>query len=194
MSTALIILAEGFEEIEAISVIDILRRGKVEVVVAGLEDIMVEGAHKILVQADVILEEIRDKEFDVLILPGGEPGTTHLQQDPLVIEMIEAQAQRDAWIAAICAAPRILDQLGLLKKRFATSFPGTKPMMQTCKYLEDPVVVDGMFITSRGAGTAMAFGYMILELLTSSTASNELKEKMVYQAEVPVQAYSQLDL
>lgn len=180
MPTALLILADGFEEIEAISVVDILRRGQIEVTVAGLNNNHVNAAHGVQIVADTTLDEVASSPFDVVILPGGEPGTTHLEQSTLVKDVLSAQNHAGKWIAAICAAPRILDGIGFLDGKQATSYPGTRPKMERCDYLETDVVIDGHIITSRGPGTAMAFAYTILSVLTDEAVSEALKKGMVF--------------
>ena len=128
MSQALIILADGFEEIEAVSIIDILRRGKVDVTIATLSGNQATGAHNIITQGDIPLDTV-DRLYDVIILPGGEPGTTNLENSPLVSQLIKQHYEAGKWVAAICAAPRILDGLGLLNGKTATSYPSTKESM-----------------------------------------------------------------
>ena len=180
MATALMILANGFEEIEALSVVDILRRAHVQVEMAGLESKEVKGSHEICVKADVVLSEVLDRLYDVVILPGGEPGTTHLQNSPLVERILQNHRSEQKKIAAICAAPRILDQMGFLNGKQATSFPGTRPMMRNCLYQEAETVWDDPILTSRGPGTAMAFGFAIVEQLVSWQMAQDLKSSMVY--------------
>ncbi|MEK7299089.1 MAG: DJ-1 family glyoxalase III [Candidatus Margulisiibacteriota bacterium] len=182
MTTALVILADGFEEVEAVSVIDILRRAQIEVTVAGMSDVQVRGAHDILVRADVKLSGVGASLFDAVILPGGEPGTTHLQSGAggaAVKEILTRHAHAGKWLCAICAAPRILDAWGFLDGRQATSFPGTKPHMTHCHYREDRVVLDGQVITSRGPGTALEFAVTIVEKLVSPAARQRLEEALV---------------
>ena len=178
--SALIILANGFEEIEAVAVIDILRRAGVAVTVAGLDQKLISSSRQIRIEADVELVQLETRLFDAVILPGGEPGTTHLQESALVVSVLHRHKKADKWICAICAAPRILNQLGLLHGKKATSFPGTQPKMTDCIYLEDDVVVESDVITSRGAGTALAFGYAIAEVLTSRELVLKLKDAMVF--------------
>ncbi len=180
MSKVAILLANGFEEIEALSIIDILRRAQIEVIIAGVGGTDITGAHQVKVIADTLIEKIQNETFDMIILPGGEPGTTNLENNPQVAAMIQRQAQSGQWVSAICAAPRVLDKAGLLKGKQATSYPGTKPSMTTCVYLEDNVVRDGKIITSRGPATAMEFAYKLVECLTSKEIANRLKEAMLF--------------
>ncbi len=179
MKSALIILANGFEEVEAIAVIDVLRRGKVHVKLAGLHGLWVPSARHVIIQADAQLADVQDQLFDAVILPGGEPGTTGLEESPLVAEILNRHVHAQKWIAAICAAPRILNGLGLLDGRRATSFPGTKSAMNRCTYIEQPVVKDGHFITSRGPGTALKFGLEIVAALTSEEDAAAIASAML---------------
>ncbi len=180
MSTqrVLIILAHGFEELEAVAVIDILRRGKIDVVVAGLEYPVVTSARGIPIIADTQLCDVKTELFDAVILPGGEPGTTYLEVSALVKTIVMRHARHTKLIAAICAAPRILDSYGLLSQKQATGFPGVA--LPTCHYSENRVVVDGQIITSRGAGTAMAFGYAILSELGHPEIVKRLQDTMLF--------------
>jgi protein deglycase len=177
---ALIILADGFEEIEAVSVIDILWRGGVTVTIAGLDRELVAGANSIVITADTVLSAVLDQDYDAVILPGGEPGTTNLQNSDLVLDIISRHFRQGWVVAAICAAPRIFAAMGILNGKKATSYPATKKAMVNCDYSEELVVVDGNVLTSRGPGTAMLFGYTILERLGLTDMSIKLKQGMVF--------------
>jgi len=176
---ALIVLAHGFEEIEAITPIDVLRRCAIDITIAGLDYPMVSSARGISLVADTTLEAIKTEVFDLLILPGGEPGTTHLEESALLKEVILNHVKHKKYIAAICAAPRILNGMGLLKEIKATSFPGTKDKMTNCTYSENRVEQDGLFITSRGPGTALEFSFALVDLFRPKAISDALKQKMV---------------
>lgn len=177
--SACILLADGFEEIEAVAVIDILCRGKINLTVVGFNT-PVTSARKIRLIPDVLLSELSLELFDAVILPGGEPGTSHLENNDAVKQLVTRHASQKKLIAAICAAPRILNDLGLLQGIRATSFPGTKPRMTQCIYTEEAVVTDQHIITSRGAGTSLAFAYAILAYLTSAESVEALKKTMVF--------------
>jgi len=179
MEKAIIVLADGFEEIEAISVIDILRRAHMDVTVAGLKATCVTSARNIKVNTDTCLSDCTAL-YDIVILPGGEPGTTNLENSPLIPTLLKKHADAKKWIAAICAAPRILNKEGYLKNKTATSHPGTKEKMTQCHYSEDAVVVDGTIITSRGPGTATQFAFTIIEKLQSKEAAETIKKTMVF--------------
>jgi len=156
MVKVLVPLFTGFEEIEAITIIDILRRAGVEVVTAGLSPNPVMGAHGIPVLADIGIEAAEADAYTGIVLPGGA-GTATLRADPRVRTLVTNFYQQGKTTAAVCAAPTVLSDLGLLKDKKATSYPSVRASMVVGTYLEDSVVVDDLIITSRGAGTAMAF-------------------------------------
>ncbi|MDX2271671.1 MAG: DJ-1/PfpI family protein [Cyanobacteriota bacterium] len=190
MVRVLLPLVDGFEEIEAVTVIDILRRAEIEVVVAALGEIWVTGSHGIVLKADTGLGDLLNacggslaadcqqlaKQFDGLVLPGG-PGTATLQADGQVGELVRAFADQNRWLAAICAAPMVLAQQGILQQKAATSYFSREVYQQAragqitlnvvtgpiADYQLDPVVVDGNVITSRGAGTAVAFALALVQ-------------------------------
>ncbi|GHS95248.1 DJ-1 family protein [Planctomycetales bacterium] len=178
MATALIILAEGFEEIEALAPTDILRRGGVTVTLAGLTAARVTGAHGITVLADAVLNA--GAAADALILPGGMPGSLALGNSPVVEELARRQIERGGIVAAICAAPvKTLGRWGLLARKRATCFPGCETEFPPdVAFATDDVVVDGKIITSRGPGTAMAFGFQILAALADPATADELRKNM----------------
>ena len=163
MKKILIILAQGFEDIEAFSVIDILRRCECDVTIAGLNSKQITSAHSVTIQLDYDLTDCMRTLFDAIILPGGEPGTTHLEASKDVEKIVKNHFNNQKLVGAICAAPRILDNYGLLVDKQATSYPGVKDKMISCNYLEQPVVVDGNLITSRGPATAYLFAFEILK-------------------------------
>mgnify|MGYP001306348052 FL=1 len=180
MLKVLVILANGFEDIEAMTIIDILRRGDIEVTVAGLDSLEITSAHNMTLSVTETLANNLDKIFDAVILPGGEPGTTHLENSVDVEAIIKRHDSQGKLIAAICAAPRILDKIGIVSGKKATSYPAFKEVMTSCNYSEEPVVVDENIITSRGPATAHQFAFAIVEILHSTTKVKELKEAMLY--------------
>ncbi len=175
MKTALVILAEGFEEIEAIAVIDILRRAGVECTVAAQHDgKFVTGKVGVQVVADELLSDVRDQSFDLVYLPGG-PGARHLRKDPAVLELANKQASANGLIAAICAAPAVLQQAGLLDGRRYTAHPSVKSELPAI--LEDQAVVwDENIATSRGAGTAIELGLSLVERLCGTEKADVIRE------------------
>ena len=181
MPRALVPLAEGFEEIEAVTIIDVLRRGGIEVVTAGLETAIVEGSHKITLISDRLLAHVDPSTFDLIVLPGG-PGTYKLLDDPRIAEMLKQHAQAGKLTAAICAAPLVLSEAGLLVDKKATSFPSVQNKLQVGEYLTVMVVVDGQIVTGQGPGTAMAFALKLVELLMNQKVANKLAADMIFQA------------
>jgi 4-methyl-5(b-hydroxyethyl)-thiazole monophosphate biosynthesis len=178
MTTALVPLFEGFEEIEAITIIDVLRRAGVEVTTASLTTQTVIGAHAIAIIADKLLDEVDASKFDAIILPGGA-GTFRLREDPRIAKMLIAHDSANKLVAAICAAPSVLSNAGLLKNKRATSYPSVKDQMQVAEYLTIPVVVDGNVVTSRGPGTAMAFALKLVESLKGEAIADKLATDMI---------------
>lgn len=176
----LIPLAEGFEELEAVTLIDLLRRAGLEVTTAALAQRLVTGAHQIPITADQTLDQVYDLDFDLILLPGGGPGSRHLRDDPRVIALLQRQHQQDRWLGAICAAPMALAKAGLLQGRRATSYPGaldpTKPEhgQQTGHAIEQ----DGKLITSRGPGTALDFGLALIELLCGADQRSQVEQAL----------------
>jgi 4-methyl-5(b-hydroxyethyl)-thiazole monophosphate biosynthesis len=179
MPKALVTLADGFEEIEAITIIDVLRRGDIEVMTAGLDSIVVTGSHQITIMADQILQHVTASDYDLLVLPGG-PGTKQLREDPRIMAIVKDQVAAGKLTAAVCAAPVVLSDAGVLKDKRATSFPSTESEMHVAEYVYEPVVVDGKIVTSRGPGTVMAFALKLVELLQGKPIADKLAESMVY--------------
>ena len=179
MATVLVPLATGFEEIEAVTVIDILRRGGVSVRVAGVDALAVTGAHAITVQCDALLAETDVKTLDGIMLPGGMPGTRNLLKNSFLRELIIQLDREELLLAAICAAPIVLHAAGVLKGKKATSYPGFNKEMADAVYSVDPVVADGNIITSRAAGTAVPFALRVLEQLAGRDTAQEVKKAII---------------
>jgi len=166
MPRVLIPLAEGCEELEAVTLIDILRRAGVDVITAGLVAGPVRCSHGTVLIADTLLDDVLSQMFDMVVLPGGMPGAEHLKNDARIITLLKNMAAQNKYIAAICAAPMALHAAGLLQGKTATSFPCVLDLLPgTHQYSNEPVVVDGKIVTSRGPGTAMDFALTLLELL-----------------------------
>ncbi len=174
MPTVLVILPESFEEIEAVTPIDVLRRAEIDVIIASLSsDIHVTGRCGLTMHADTTLAAIpEDRAFDLLFLPGG-PGVKHLRADPRIAKRARQQADSGRWLAAICAAPTVLHDAGLLAGRRYTAHFSVKDEL-TAILADEPVVIDGRIITSRGAGTALAFGLTLVEKLISADKAKEV--------------------
>jgi protein deglycase len=179
MKKVLVLLADGFEEIEALSVIDILRRAEVDVVTAGLEKKEVISTRNVTIIADSVMSLMSVDEFDALVLPGGEPGATTMKNNELVLDLVLSFYNRNKILAAICAAPKVFEATGILSGKRATCYPGCEADFKNVNYSEDAVCVDGHIITSRGPATAMSFSYEILNQLGLSDISEKLQEGML---------------
>jgi 4-methyl-5(b-hydroxyethyl)-thiazole monophosphate biosynthesis len=175
---AVIILAQGFEEIEAITPIDLLRRAGIEVSVEGLDSINVKGSHDIQVFASSIFT-LPPSLPDAFILPGG-PGHENLLQSNAVMEFTEKMFLSGKICAAICAAPSVLGKAGILKGKKTTCFPGYEDKLNGGIFVKQPVVIDGTIITSRGAGTAVQFSLEIIRHLTDSRTAEKVASAIVY--------------
>lgn len=165
MKKVLVPLAPGFEEIETVTVVDILRRAGARVVLAGTEEGLIEGSRGVKIMADSHVDQIDPHDFDLIVLPGGQPGTTHLQKNPRVLEILKKMHQANKQIAAICAAPMVLQTAGILKDCAITSHPSVREHLEEVKYSESRVVIDGNIITSRSPGTALEFALKLVEIL-----------------------------
>ena len=173
-----VFLADGFEEIEAIAPVDILRRASVEVKLVSINNTLeVTGSHGIKVLADILFKDTTD-DAEMLILPGGMPGTLNLQKFQPLCDML---LKSEGYIAAICAAPSVLGGLGILKGKKAICYPGYEDKLDGAEISEQPVVVSGRVITSRGAGTAHKFGFELLSLLKGKEKAEELEKAMMYE-------------
>jgi len=175
---ALVLLADGFEEIEAVTIIDVLRRAEVKVTAAALGERTVRGVHDIVLEADARLDDLDTAAFDALILPGGTPGAKRLRDDPRVLQLVKAFARDEKTVAAICAAPIVLEAAGVLGGRRATSYPGfdlPSARVQT----SDRVVQDGQIVTSRGPGTALDFALTLAERARGTAVARALREDLL---------------
>lgn len=173
----LVPLAPGCEELEAVTIIDLLRRAGIQVVTASLEEGPVTCSRGTVIVADTTLETIKNEEFDLIVLPGGLPGADHLNQDPRIHELISRTAAANRPVAAICAAPKVLASNGLLNGKKATAYPGSLDALDTSAIdLGDaPVVVDENIITSRGPGTAMDFALTLIEILLGKKTRDDVE-------------------
>ncbi len=176
-------LADGFEEIEALTPVDALRRAGVEVKTVGVTGKTVVGSHGIPVVADVSPAEAEElakggDKVEMIVFPGGMPGAANLDASPLTDLFIERARADDAYVAAICAAPMILGKRGLLKDRDATCYPGFEKYLEGAKYYEASVVVDGNFVTSDGMGSALDFALQLVALLKGEEASERLADSI----------------
>jgi 4-methyl-5(b-hydroxyethyl)-thiazole monophosphate biosynthesis len=188
MARALVPLAAGFEEIEAVTLIDILRRAQVTVVAASLGARAVAGSHGIRLEADTTLADLPEEPFDLIALPGGMPGAANLAAEPRLTAMLRAHAAAGRLTGAICAAPLVLARAGLLAGRRATSFPGVlaREAVPGLALTNDSIVVDGHLVTSRGPGTALDFSLKLVELLCGRARAGEVEAQLERQPAVAV--------
>lgn len=181
MIQAGIYLADGFEEVEGLSVVDLLRRAGINVMMISVMDKKeVTGSHKITVLADKLIEEVNPSELSIMIIPGGQTGTKNLETcDTLKKQLVEFN-KKDKYIAAICAAPSVLGHLGILANKKATCYPGCEKELSGAMISTNKVVVDGNIITSRGMGTSIAFGLAIIQELIGVKAADEIAASIIY--------------
>ena len=177
MASVLVPLAQGCEELEAVTVVDLLRRAGIEVITAGLDAQPVRASRGMMLIPDMSLDAALQQEFDMIVLPGGLPGADHLRDDPRVIDLLKKMAAADRYTAAICAAPRVLAHAGLLDGKRATSFPGALDVdaVPGIDYQQASVVMDDKVITSRGPGTAMDFALTLIETLVGKQQRDEVE-------------------
>jgi 4-methyl-5(b-hydroxyethyl)-thiazole monophosphate biosynthesis len=179
MPKVLVPLAQGCEEIEAVTVIDILRRAGIEVISAGLDAQPVRASRGVVLLPDMTLEAAMQHEFDMIVLPGGQPGTDNLKADTRIIKLLKRMSAQGKYVTAICAAPSVLAHAGLLDGKKATSFPGALNSFPSVKQQPAAVVCDGKLITSRGPGTAIDFALTLVELLAGKTKRDEVEAGLV---------------
>jgi 4-methyl-5(b-hydroxyethyl)-thiazole monophosphate biosynthesis len=166
MPTVLVPIAQGCEELEAVTIIDLLRRAEIKVVVAGLEEGPITASRGVVLMPDVGLADVLSDEFDMIVLPGGLGGAQHLEADSRIIDLLQRMAKANRYIAAVCAAPKVLASAGLLEGRHATAYPGALDKYANSMTVSTAAVVhDGHLITSRGPGTAMDFALSLIETL-----------------------------
>lgn len=173
-----ILTAPGFEEVEALAPVDLLRRAELEAVIAGVGSRMVTGSHGIQIISDMLVEEVDPETIDMLVLPGGMPGTLNLEKSPVVQKLIDHCVERGKWVCAICAAPSILGHKGLLEGKEAICFPGFESELAGAKLSASPVVRDGKIITAKGAGVAIDFGLMLVEVLKGQAVAQKLRSSL----------------
>jgi len=179
MARVLIPLADGCEELEAVTVIDLLRRAGIEVTVAGLKPGTVQASRGVQLVPDTTLDAALQHDYDMVVLPGGLPGATHLREDPRIIALLQKMAAAGRYTAAICAAPRVLAEAGVLQGKQATGYPGTLDGLPGISVSSAPVVRDGKVLTSRGPGTAMDFALALIEALVGGEKRREVEAGLV---------------
>ncbi|MGE4317516.1 MAG: DJ-1 family glyoxalase III [Deferribacterales bacterium] len=181
MSKVIVVLADGFEEIEAVSVIDILRRAEIETDVCGLTSDTIVSARDIKIVPDKAITDINPDEYDMIVLPGGLRGAKNIDESETVHKILEKFMKEEKYIAAICASPYILAKKGMLDGRLATCFPTFKGIVaEVCNYQHAGVVVDENVITSRGPATAAEFSFTLVELLKDEGTADRLREMMLF--------------
>ena len=179
MAKILVTISNGFEEIEAVSIIDICRRAGIEVVTAGVEDRVLIGAHSIKIEMDKRVDEVNSSDFDMIVLPGGLPNAFTLADNEKVQSLLKEFKEKDKNIGAICAAPYALHKAGVLNENF-TCYPSFEQKIKLNGYHEDDaVVIDNKVITSRGPATAMIFALEIVTILCGEEVSAEVKNGLL---------------
>jgi len=181
MARVLVPLAQGCEELEAVTVTDLLTRAGIEVVTAGLDDKPVKASRGLTLIPDMTLDEVLNDPFDMIVLPGGLPGADHLNNDPRIHDILKRLASEGKYTAAICAAPKVLAKAGLLEGRTATSYPGVLDKMDLSRVNVqlERVVADEKVVTSRGPGTAMDFSLELIEKLLGKAKRDEVEVGLV---------------
>lgn len=182
MSTVSVFIATGFEEIEALAVVDILRRAGVETNMVSISgEKRVTGSHKIVVETDELLNEVDFDSLDVIVLPGGLAGTQNLEACETLMGQVDRFVDQGKLVSAICAAPSILGHRGHLKGKKACSYPSFESHLEGAEVMDQPAVIDGNIVTGRGMGAAVPFGLAILEKLQGKEAADTMAEKIVYR-------------
>ena len=171
-------LAEGFEEIEGVSIIDVLRRANLDVTTAYISKNPVKGSHNSEIMADTAMDKLKPVDFNCIVLPGGMPGSEHLKNNDTVNTFVKHIYSKGGYVAAICAAPIVLGNAGVLYDRKATCFPGNEDQLEGATIVDEPVVVDGTVITGKGPGCAIPFSLELVTIFAGDEISNGLKNAM----------------
>ena len=181
MPRVLVPLAQGCEELEAVTIIDLLRRAGIEVITAGLAPGLVKASRGTQFMPDTTLEAALHQDYDMVVLPGGMPGAQHLKDDPRVIGLVQNMAAAGRYTAAICAAPTVLGAAGVLSGKTATGYPGflEKMHLKDVTLSAEAVVCDGQVITSRGPGTAMDFALTLVQILMGVDTRQQVESALV---------------
>lgn len=176
MPNVLVPLAQGCEELEAVTIIDLLRRAEIKVVVAGLEEGSITASRGVVLVPDINLADVLSDEFDMIVLPGGIGGAQRLEADSRITELLQRMAKANRYTAAICAAPKVLASAGLLEGRQATAYPGAlDDYAKSTTVTTAAMVQDGRVITSRGPGTAMDFALSLIEIMCGQDKRNSVE-------------------
>ncbi len=173
---AMIILAPGYEELEAVAVIDMLRRAGIDIKVVGITEGPIPSARDVKIVPDCTLDEVKDEQFDLIVLPGGLDSTEQLAKDERVVNMLKKQLDENRLVGAICAAPTVLDRHGLSKDKTITCHPVCQEAVKNSKLSQQRVVTDGLLITSQGPGTALEFALRLVERLAGTEKMHEVNK------------------
>jgi 4-methyl-5(b-hydroxyethyl)-thiazole monophosphate biosynthesis len=180
MAHVITILADGFEEIETITYIDLLRRAHIQVSILGLKSFEVRGSHDIRIRTDGLLNDFTER-YDGIVLPGGQPGTTNLSSSPVVLQKVKDAFANGLLCAAICAAPSVFAEAGILRGIKATCYPGVNEKLKNAIFIDEPVVRDKNIITSRGVGTAIEFSLELIRYLNNDESADKVKKAILYK-------------
>ena len=181
MSTVLVPLAQGCEELEAVTITDLLVRAGIEVTTAGLDELPVTASRGMRLLPDTSIDAVVNNSYDLIVLPGGLPGADHLRDNPHVQQLLKKHAADNKLIAAICAAPKALAAAGLLDNKTVTCYPGSlsSSSLNNTTIKSSAIEIDGNIVTSRGPGTAMDFTLKLIELLEGQEKSDEINKQLV---------------
>lgn len=179
MPRVVVFLADGFEEVEAMAIVDVLRRAAIDVVIAGLREGPVVSARNVRVVPDTVIDNVKADDFDMVVLPGGQPGADNLNADKRVRELLLTFSRKGKLTGAICAAPIVLESAGILQGKHVTSYPTYRDRLGNVIYEEKTVVEDGNVLTSRGPGTALSFGLAIVARLVNKEKAQAIREAML---------------
>ncbi len=174
-----VFLANGFEEVEALAPVDLLRRAGKQVTLVGIGGEEIQGAHGITVRADIPDVLFRDPNPEAILLPGGMPGAKNLDASPVVDTAIRVTAKNGGYVCAICAAPYLLGKRGLLKGKKATCYPGFEPELTGATVTGERLVQDDRFVTAMGPGVAVEYGFLLVELLAGKDKADELRRGFI---------------
>ncbi len=174
-----VLLAEGFEEVEFVTIVDVLRRASVDVAIVGLEAGPIDGSHGIRIMPDTLVDNITANQFDGVVVPGGYPGFVNLGEDERVLKLLRDMNLSGKYIAAICGAPAVLSKAGVIRDEKVTIHPGVKDQLVNGSYVDQRVVVDGRIVTSQGPGTAMEFSLKLVELFAGKAKMEEVKDDIL---------------
>ncbi len=182
MINTAVLFAPGFEEIEGLTIVDILRRANIDTTMIGVTGKEITGAHDVTIKTDKTLDQLSIDEIHALILPGGSPGFINLQQNPTVLSLIQEAHQKKKMVAAICASPSVLATAGILAQKKTTIYPGMEEEIAKVGgiLVDNLVVVDDNIVTSKGPATTMLFALKLVELLKDKETSNEVKKKLLF--------------